>query len=233
MMKAQLPLALLQVLAQHFEQFGPILAVRLASAVDTLKRKAWIEFADEAAAQSAQSCGDQVGQHCSVNPRAVRCASQLVQQRRCFVITAWQTTNLAEQPVLRNAIHWSLFCCTARRAYSMFVSLVQTCNWHPCTAIWGLRASAFFSCWSVRDARTRFDCCHFARRLTGALNSHAGAGRQRDESAAISHGHPHESASVICTNPGQPSAHDEPHHLPILLRFPKAASSLVAMHLHG
>ncbi|KAK9811989.1 hypothetical protein WJX73_006687 [Symbiochloris irregularis] len=48
-----------QVLALHFEQFGPILAVRLASAVDTLKRKAWIEFADEAAAQSAQQCGDQ------------------------------------------------------------------------------------------------------------------------------------------------------------------------------
>ena len=50
----------LQELANYFGQHGSIIAVRLASAVDTLKRKAWIEFSTEDAAQSAQSCSDVV-----------------------------------------------------------------------------------------------------------------------------------------------------------------------------
>ena len=54
---------LVQVLADHFGDWGPVVAVRLASAVDTLKRKAWIEFATEAAAQAAQGYGDHVRPH--------------------------------------------------------------------------------------------------------------------------------------------------------------------------
>ena len=50
-----------QVLADHFRQLGPIVAIRLASNPDSSNRKAWIEFAHDAAALAAQNFGKLVG----------------------------------------------------------------------------------------------------------------------------------------------------------------------------